>query len=453
MQTPKQNTPSSTRDKPANKPASESQPATAKSGRSYVLRSTPAAKRKAEPASVASATPAPGKCQSPRKAAATQAPSDAPSTTDLAPASGITIGIDLGDKKHTFCVLNTQGNAIEESTCTNTREALQKLSTAYPAARIIVEVGMQSPWISRYLQSLGHEVFVANARKVRAIYQNERKSDLVDARMLARIGRMDPSLLHPVSHRCEKHQRHLLQIKLRDTLVRQRVNVITSVRFILKSLGMRLASPGTPTFAKYARAHLAENEADVLSIIEPTLLVLDTLNAQIRELDRQIETLCEESYPDTERLRQIPGVGPITSLAFVLTIGDPTRFKHARDVGPYLGLVPKRDQSGALDKQLAISKTGDAYLRTLLVGASHYILGPFGPPSDLREYGLHLAARGGRGAKNKAVVAVARKLAVLMHALWRSESDYQPVRQRQKAAEPTASPPLSRTSKQVVLSA
>ena len=369
----------------------------------------------------------------------------------LTPASGITIGIDLGDKKHTFCVLNAQGNVIEESTCTNARESLQKLSTSHPAARIILEVGMQSPWISRYLQSLGHEVFVANARKVRAIYQNERKSDAVDARMLARIGRMDPSLLHPVSHRCEMHQRHLLQIKLRDTLVRQRVNVITSVRFILKSLGLRLASPGTPTFAKYARANLADKE--VLSIIDPTLQVLDTLNAQIRELDRQIETLCEESYPDTERLRQIPGVGPITSLAFVLTISDPTRFKNARDVGPYLGLVPKRDQSGSLDKQLAISKTGDAYLRTLLVGAAHYILGPFGPPSDLREHGLHLAARGGRGAKNKAVVAVARKLAVLMHALWRSESDYQPVRPRQKTAEPATLAAVSRTSEQVVLSA
>lgn len=369
------------------------------------------------------------------------------------PASGITIGIDLGDKKHTFCVLNSRGEAIDESACANTREALQKLSTSHPKARIILEVGMQSPWISRYLQSLGHEVIVANARKVRAIYQNERKSDAVDARMLARIGRMDPSLLHPISHRSEQHQRHLLQIKLRDTLVRQRVNITTSVRFILKSLGLRLLSPSTSAFAKYARTHLEEKEAGVLPIIEPTLQVLDTINAQIRALDRQIETLCEESYPKTQRLRQIPGVGPITSLAYVLIIGDAERFKNSRDVGPYLGLVPKRDQSGALDKQLAISKTGDAYLRTLLVGAAHYILGPFGPPSDLREHGLHLAARGGRGAKNKAVVAVARKLAVLMHALWRSERDYQPVRARQTPAPQSPATTPAAPGAEVVFSA
>jgi len=163
------------------------------------------------------------------------------------------------------------------------------------------------------------------------------------------------------SHRCEEHQRHLLQINLRDTLVLQRVNMITRVRFILKSLCLRLASPGTSTIAKYAREHLKEKEAGVLDIIEPTLKVLDTLNAQICELDHQIEPLCEESYPNTQRLRQIPGVDPITSLAFVRIVGDPTRFKHARDVGPYLSLVPKRDQSGTLDKQLAISKTGVPY--------------------------------------------------------------------------------------------
>lgn len=450
MKTTKHSTTASARNKPASQLECESTPAAKTSGRKYVLRTTPPAAKKKGAGSPARIAPGAATPKSAGAHAATQPPVSVAPTI----AVGITIGIDLGDRKHTICVLDTQGKVLEESVCANTREALQKLSITYPTARIIVEVGMQSPWISRHLQSLGHEVFVANARKVRAIYQNERKSDAVDARMLARIGRMDPSLLHPISHRSEVHQRHLLQIKLRDTLVRQRVNVITSVRFILKSLGLRLASPGTSTFAKYARELLKEKEAGVLSIIEPTLLVLDTLNAQIRELDRQIETLCEEVYPTTQRLRQIPGVGPITSLAFVLIIGDPARFKHARDVGPYLGLVPKRDQSGTLDKQLAISKTGDAYLRTLLVGAAQYILGPFGPPSDLREHGLHLAARGGRGAKNKAVVAVARKLAVLMHALWNRESDYQPVRPRQKNAEAaSATPAPSITSGEMVLSA
>lgn len=395
------------------KPLSEPSPATPKS-RIELLRPSPAAQRNTS-----------------RSWAGTP-------LVSATPASGgvLTIGIDLGDKKHSCCVLDAQGGILAEFTLANNREALQKLSRTHPAARIIIEVGMQSPWISRLLQSLGHEVIVANARKVRAIYQNERKSDQTDARMLARIGRMDSSLLHPITHRNELQQRDLLQIKLRDALVRQRVNLISSVRFMLKSLGLRLASPGTSVFSKHARAQLEEKDASLLPIIEPTLQVLDMLNEKIRGLDRQIDTLCEQAHPQTRRLRQIPGVGPITALAYALIIGEPQRFTRSRDVGPYLGLVPRRDQSGALDKQLAISKTGDSYLRRLLVGAAHYILGPFGPPSDLREHGLHLAARGGRGAKNKAVVAIARKLAVLLHALWQSGSDYQPVRTRPERANP-----------------
>jgi len=127
-------------------------------------------------------------------------------------------------------------------------------------------------------------------------------------------------------------------------------------------------------------------------------------------------------------MRQIVGIGPITALTFRLTIGDPERFADSRDVGAYLGLVPKRDQSGKLDKQMGISKAGDAYLRRLLVSAAQYVLGPFGKDCDLRKHGLELEGRGGRGAKKKAVVATARKLAVLMHALWKKDADYKPHR-------------------------
>lgn len=152
------------------------------------------------------------------------------------------------------------------------------------------------------------------------------------------------------------------------------------------------------------------------------------MTKQIRELDREIEQLCEQSYPETARLREIRGIGPITALTFVLVIGDAKRFERPRDVAAYLGLVPKKDQSGGVDKALRISKCGNAYLRRLLVGSAQYMLEPFGEPCDLQATGIRLAERGGRGAKKKAVVAVARKLAVVMLTIWKNGSHYQALR-------------------------
>jgi transposase len=341
----------------------------------------------------------------------------------------ITIGLDLGDKKHAICVLDQDSAIIDERTITNHRDSLRRLSLKYPRARIALEVGSHSPWTSRFFKELGHEVLVANPRKLRAIYSNNRKSDQNDARMIARLARVDPELLHPIQHSSEQSQRDLLQIKLRDNLVRQRVDIISSIRFTLKSLGVSLPSPNTACFAKRCRSLLHSEHAELLVMIEPSLQVIDILTKNIRELDKAIEQLCVEKYPATVKLRQICGVGAITSLCYILTIEDPQRFESPRDVAAYLGLVPKRDQSGQLDKQLRISKAGDAYLRRLLVGAAQYILGSFGPDSDLRRHGLELAARGGARAKKKAVVAIARKLAVLLLVLWKNQQDYQALRQ------------------------
>ncbi len=284
---------------------------------------------------------------------------------------------------------------------------------------------MHSPWTSRFLESLGHRVLVANPRKVRAIYQNNRKSDRKDAEMLARIARSDESLLHPVKHVSEDMQRDLLQIKLRDNLVRQRVDIISSVRFTLKGLGVRLPSPSSECFARKARIKLESEHPDLLALVEASLCVLDTMTEQIRRLEKSIERMAVEKYPEAEFLTQVGGVGLLTSLTFILTVGDPTRFPRKRDVGAFLGLVPGRDQSGDTDKQLRITKAGNRYLRKLLVGCAQYILGQFGPDTALRRKGLKLAERGGPRAKRKAVVAVARNLAVLLLTLWHDEAIYQ----------------------------
>lgn len=337
--------------------------------------------------------------------------------------NNVTIGLDLGDRRHHVCVLTASGEIIAEEVLPNTRECLSAFAARYPGATIIMETGTHSPWVSRQLEQCGHAVLVANARKLRAISASHTKNDAEDARMLARLGRADPALLSPIKHRSEQGQRALARLKVREALVRSRVNLINSVRFLLKSLGVFVsASIKAMAFTRKVREQLSVTDA---ALVEPLLAAIDALNGQVKQRDAELEALGRTSYPVTERLRQVPGVGPLTALAFVLTIEDPTRFRDTRDVGAYLGLVPRRDQSGNTDKQLPITKAGNVQLRCLLVNCAHYILGPFGPPSHLRAAGERIAARGGKSAKKRAVIATARKLAVTLLALWKSGADYQ----------------------------
>src|SRR5436190_9125484 len=334
-----------------------------------------------------------------------------------------TIGLDMGDRWHRFCVLGESGQVVEEGSVASNRVALSELSSRYPGALIVMEAGCHSPWVSRHLEQAGCEVIVSNPRKTRAIYQHERKSDRRDALMLARIARMEPPLLYPVRHGSEEAQQDLLRIKLRDSLVRARVALINSVCFSLKSLGYAVRNPSSERFHKVAMETLPEV---VREMIAPSVQALAELSGRIAVLEREISLLARTKYPQTLWLQQVPGVGAITALYFVLKIEDLKRFKNVRDVGAYTGLCPRRDQSGGSDPQLRISKRGDAYLRRLLVSAAQYILGPFGPQSALREYGLSLAAAGTTRAKKRAVVAVARKLCVLLLSLWKNQTAYQP---------------------------
>ena len=158
------------------------------------------------------------------------------------------------------------------------------------------------------------------------------------------------------------------------------------------------------------------------------MATIGSLTETIRDYERRIERVCKESYPrETGLLQQVPGVGALTSLTFVLTLEDPDRFETSRAVGAYLGLVPAQERSGERDPQKRISKEGDEMLRRLLVSSAHYILGPFGPDSDLRRHGEKIAGRGGKNAKKRAVVAVARKLSVLLHRLWITGEAYEPL--------------------------
>jgi transposase len=340
------------------------------------------------------------------------------------PSLGSYLGIDLGDRKHHVCVTDKEGTILSEFIIANDRAALRKLCEDHPDGAVAIEVGTHSPWISRFLTNNGIHVTVANARKLRAIYQNDRKCDRFDARMLAKLLRADPDLLCPIRHGSEQAQKDLVAIKIRDSLVRQRTHIVATVRSVIKSLGLRIPSSGSEAFHLRAEAFLAEHpEFD--AALTPALISLKALTEQIRFYDKAIEQAAREHHPQAARFQKIPSIGPITSMAFVLCVEDPNRFKDPRDVGAYLGLVPRRDQSGGTDKQLPISKVGNKYLRQLLVQCAQYLLGHFGPDCTLRQQGLALAAKGGRAAKKKAVIAIARKLAVMMIAMWQKDGDYE----------------------------
>ena len=335
-----------------------------------------------------------------------------------------TIGIDLGDKAHETCTINSQGEIIERSSVVNTKDDLLRFSSANPGAILIMEAGCHSPWISRLFCEKGHKVIVANPRKLRAIYESDNKNDQRDAEMLARIGRFDRKLLYGIDHKSEVHQRALKIIDVRDVLVSARVKLINSVRGSLKSLGIFLQSGwSSDAFARKATEFL---EAKDYELVAPLLEMIAELTERIKAQDKRIEAMIEDDYPVAKQLMSIPGVGPITALSFVLIIGSPDRFDKAREVGPYLGLVPGRDQSGDTDKPMRITKAGNRMLRRLLVSCAQYTLGKFGPDSALKESGQRKILTGSKVAKKKAVVKTARKLAVLMLALWKDpDREYQ----------------------------
>ena len=298
-----------------------------------------------------------------------------------------------------------------------------------------METGTHSPWVSRLLTALGHEVIVAHAQKVRLIVKSRRKDDRLDARTLARLARIDPELLSPIQHRSAQAQLHLAEIRARAALVSTRTALVNAARGLVKSYGQRLRKCHTQ---KVGREMAGELSAELREALQPLLREVESLNERIQEYDQRIARMAKEQYPETALLKQVKGVGDLIAATYVLTIEDPRRFRKSRDVGCFVGLQPGRRNSGESEPQLHISKEGDEYLRTLLVQGAHYILGPFGEDSDLRRWGQKLAARGGKNAKKRAVVAVARKLAVLLHRLWVSGEVYEPLRNSHQAMSTAA---------------
>jgi transposase len=345
-------------------------------------------------------------------------------------AKSLVIGMDLGDRSSTYCVRTLGQEILIEGTVATKAEAVVDAFKSLRRQRVVMETGTHSRWMAQLLDLMGHEVIVGNARKLKLISENNQKSDKVDARLLSQLGCVSVDWLHPVYQRSQATHSDLLIVRSREALVEARTALINHVRGTVKSFGCRIRECGPEVFVAVALAEIPEA---LKAAISGVLETLDGINEKLHYYDCQIRQLCNTKYLEaTKCLTQISGVGPLTALTFVLTIENKDRFEKSRDVGPYLGLVPSKRQSGQRDPHLGITKAGDEMLRKLLVNCSHHILGQKGQDSDLRRWGLGLVRgaekKGTKGARKLAAAAVARKLAVLMHRLWVTGAEYEPLR-------------------------
>jgi transposase len=333
----------------------------------------------------------------------------------------LVVGLDLGDRNSHYCMLTVGGECIEEGRIQSTAASLEKHFGSEPRMRIALETGTHSPWVSRLLKSYGHQVIVANPRKIPTLTRSKSKNDRNDAEQLARMAAFDPELLHPIEHRSQQRQQDLNVVHMRSVLVRARTMLINSMRGLVKSAGGRLPACSAECFAEKAAASLPQ---PLKAVCEPLLKQIAQMTQALDGLDQQIDGFTRK-YPEIALLRTAPGVGPIVAACYVLTLDRPEAMETNRQAGAYLGLRPGQQQSGDSDPQCRITKTGNTYLRSLLVQSAQYILGRFGPDSELRRWGLKLAASGGKRGKKRAIVAVARKLAVLLLSMWRKGKKFE----------------------------
>src|SRR5215207_10131092 len=219
----------------------------------------------------------------------------------------MTVGVDLGDRYSYLCFLDTEsGEVIEEGRLRTTPEALKRRFFSERPLRVAIEAGTHSPWVSRLLEECGHEVLVANPRKIRLIYATKRKTDELDAENLARLARLDPKLLYPLNHRGEDSQAHMAIIRSRQALIGCRTQLVNLVRGAVKSFGGRLPKCTAASFHNKAPEHIPEALRPALV---PILETISSLTRRIRDYDRQLETISKERYPETDLLRQIEGIG------------------------------------------------------------------------------------------------------------------------------------------------
>lgn len=338
------------------------------------------------------------------------------------------MAIDLGDRTSVLA-FRRSGKIVHETLNTGCHAFRERFS-AEPRSEVFFEAGSQSHWVAWMLEDLGHVPVVVHPRSLPMNHKPTRKNDQVDADLLLECGELRPSFMTVVQLRPRALQLDMVCLRTREMLVRTRTELVSGVRSHAKLFGQPIPTSGTVAFPKRVAETLSR---DLYQMLAPLVRQIEQLSAQIGKLDGKLKRMADR-YPATALLRQVWGIGEQTALAFVLTLQGPERFKDARAAGAAVGLVPRQRQSGSSDPELSITKTGDTTLRWLLVLAAQRMLRKNAPDTDLKRFALRLAARGGKNSKKRAVVALARKLAVLLMALWRTGEAYEPLREAERQA-------------------
>ena len=320
-------------------------------------------------------------------------------------------GMDVHQKYSEVCILDENGKVMERARLRTSRRALERYFSAKGPMKVVLEAGGSSPWVSRLIEKCRHEAVVCSPRRVRLIAESTLKNDAIDAEVLARLVRIDPGFLGRVQHRSEEAQILRSKLTVRSSLVETRTKWINTVKGILRGLGYKVPSGISKTF--HNRTRTVELPAELGATIEPLLRQLELLNDEICRCEKELKAIASK-MPEVLHLQKVPGVGLIVSLYFVLTVDDPDRFQHSRDIAAFFGLRPTMRSSGDVATYGRITKQGDPEMRRLLIQAARGLMRTRSR-CYLQDWTVELQ---GRRGKSKAIVALARKMAILLHHLW-----------------------------------
>lgn len=330
------------------------------------------------------------------------------------------VGIDVSLENSSICVIDERGVVIKEGTAPSEPEAIGRFirHQGRKVEHVGLETGSLSQWLHAGLTRQGFKVSVMEARHVHAAFGAMRvKTDRNDARGLAQLVRL--GWFKSVHVKAPSAQETRALLNARQFLVDKVTGIENSMRANLRNFGLKMGVVSRKTWPTRAR-ELASGTPALELLVEALLRVRDVLLQELRTLDRKLlETA--RADPVVQTLMTAPGVGAIVALTYRNAIDDPSRFKRSKDVGPWLGLTPTRYQSGEIDRCGHVTKAGDASVRTALYEAATTLLGRVVKWSALKSWGLRVARRSGM---KKARVAVARKLAVMLHSMWRTQSPF-----------------------------
>lgn len=334
----------------------------------------------------------------------------------------VRVGLDVGDRVSRWAAMRVGTGEVREGLVSTTPDAIRE-SFAGGTCTVLMEAGSHTPWLVRLLAELGHRPVVVDPASLRVGGPRRRRNDRKDARGLMDLAEdVGRPRVREIWQRPQDYQQDLSLMRLRDAAVRARSLLANSVRGTVKLFGERLGSHSVKSLPKFAREELSP---DLFGVVEPLLVQIEQLTEAIAGYDRKVDEYLARR-PESARLLQVQGVGPVTTGIFMAVIGDPSRFARSRDVGDYLGLVPGLDQSGDRNPSLRITKQGNELLRRTLVQCAHFIMSTRAEDCDLKRWALKLAGDGSnKTRRKKAAVALARKLAVLLHCLWLRDEKYE----------------------------